>query len=78
MGIKLDLWPLFQREVGTQIDAVKKLTTAASSGPGLFGSSNKSAVKDSTIAAMIRKYIALFNSVVQLTTDEDEDMVFSR
>lgn len=76
MGIKLDLWPLFQKQVGQQVDSVRKLTGAASSeSQGLWG---KSGLKDSVVSAVVKKYISLFNSVTQLTTEEDEDMVFAR
>lgn len=82
MGIKMDLWPLFQKEVGGQVEQVKQLTSAASAAPSasasFFGSGARSGIKDAAVSAVVKKYISLFNSVTQLTTEEDEDMVFAR
>lgn len=76
-GVKLELWPLFQKEIGVQVEGVKKLTATAAAGPGMFTGAGGSGVKDSAVTAVIKRYVALFNSVIQLTTEEDEDMVFA-
>jgi len=37
IGLKLQLWPIFQKEMSSQLDSVKKLAASASGTAGLFG-----------------------------------------
>ena len=52
IGIRLQLWPLFQKEMGTNVDSIKKLSEGTSSGmAGMLGVKN-TAVKDSVVTAV--------------------------
>jgi hypothetical protein len=50
IGVRLQLWPLFNRDLNAQLEAVRKLTAAATGSSGLFGA-KASSVKD----AMVQK-----------------------
>lgn len=54
MGMRIQLWPLFQKEMGVQTDSVKKLTDGSGSGGmvGFMGGSRNTAVKDSVVASV--------------------------
>lgn len=77
IGLRLQLWPLFQKEMGVQVDSVKKLadTGGASGMAGLLGG-RSAGIKDSAVANVSRKYAELFTGVVALSK-EDDDMVFN-
>lgn len=77
IGIRLQLWPLFQKEMGLQVDSVKKLAdNSGSSGmAGLLGG-RSAGIKDSAVQTVTRKYADLFAGVVALSK-EDDDMVFN-
>lgn len=78
ISIKLQLWPLFQREMGVNIDSVRKL--AESGGPsgmaGMLGGRG-AGVKDSTVAAVAKKYAHFFTAIVALSQNQEDDMVFN-
>lgn len=77
IGIRLQLWPLYQKEMGLQVDSVKKLAdNSGSSGmAGLLGG-RSAGIKDSAVQTVTRKYADLFAGVVALSK-EDDDMVFN-
>lgn len=54
IGVKMQLWPLFQKEMGINIDSVKKLTDGAGSGgmTAFMTGGRNAAVKDSVVAAV--------------------------
>lgn len=77
IGLRLQLWPLFQKEMGSQVDSVKKLAdTGSQSGMAGLLSGRGSGIKDSAVANVTRKYADLFAGVVALSK-EDDDMVFN-
>ena len=95
IGIRLQLWPLFQKEMGTNIDSVKRLSEGTNSGmAGILGVRNTT-VKDSVVTAVkmiskrgfladlmpylqvVKRYAAFFISIVGLSADQEDDMVFN-
>lgn len=77
IGLRMQLWPLFQKEMGIQVDSVKKLADSggASGMAGLLGGRG-SGIKDSAVANVTRKYADLFAGIVAMSKEED-DMVFN-
>lgn len=77
IGLRLQLWPLFQKEMGLQVDSVKHLAdSGGSSGmAGLLGG-RSAGIKDSALANVTKKYADLFAGIVALSK-EDDDMVFN-
>lgn len=77
IGLRLQLWPLFQKEMGAQVDSVKKLADGSGSGgmAGLLGG-RSAGIKDSAVQTVTRKYADLFAGIVALSK-EDDDMVFN-
>ncbi|KIK67980.1 hypothetical protein GYMLUDRAFT_155416 [Collybiopsis luxurians FD-317 M1] len=69
-GLRLQLWPVFQKIMNENIEALKKL--AEGSTGGYF--SRATVITESTICA---RYIKLFTALVILTEKEDETMIFS-
>lgn len=76
MGLKLSMWPIFQKEMTAQIDSVKKLADAAAGGG--FGAMLNKGPKDSTVRQVCERYADFFSYIVALSSDEDEAMVFTR
>jgi hypothetical protein len=76
IGLRMQLWPLFQKEMGNQVDSVKKLVDSSGSYgmAGLLGG-RSSGIKDSGVANVTRKYADLFAGIVSMSKDDD-DMVF--
>ena len=76
MGLKLSMWPIFQKEMTAQVDSVKKLADAAIGGG--FGAMLNKGPKDSAVRQVCEKYAEFFSYIVALSSDEDEAMVFTR
>ncbi|KAL0577068.1 Vacuolar protein sorting-associated protein 52 [Marasmius crinis-equi] len=72
-GVRLQLWPLFQKLMSEHIEALKKL--AEGSGGGYF--SRAVIANEATVKSMCQRYITLFGVFVALTVQEDETMIFS-
>lgn len=48
MGLRLQLWPLFNRDLSNQLESVRKLTASAGASAGLFGG-KPAGIKDAVI-----------------------------
>ncbi|KAK0206380.1 vacuolar sorting protein [Desarmillaria ectypa] len=72
-GIRMDLWPVFQKVMSENIDGVKKLAEGGSS--SYF--SRATALTESTVINLCNHYIVIFNSFVALTEQSNETMIFS-
>ncbi|KAJ8086801.1 Vacuolar protein sorting-associated protein 52 [Marasmius tenuissimus] len=72
-GVRLQLWPLFQKLMSEHIEALKKL--AEGSGGGYF--SRAVVANEATVKSMCQRYISLFGAFVALTVQEEETMIFS-
>ncbi|ESK94403.1 vps52 sac2 family protein [Moniliophthora roreri MCA 2997] len=72
-GLRLQLWPLFQKLMNENIEALKKL--ADGSGGGYF--SRATIISEATVKSMCQRYIFLFSGFVTLTVQEEETMIFS-
>ncbi|SJL01815.1 uncharacterized protein ARMOST_05139 [Armillaria ostoyae] len=73
-GVRMDLWPVFQKVMSENIDGVKKL--AEGGGSSYF--SRAVVLTESTVANLCNHYIVIFNSFVALTEQSDETMIFSK
>jgi hypothetical protein len=76
MGLKLSLWPIFQKDMDAQIESVKKLADTAVGGG--FGSLLSKPVKDATVRQVSERYAEFFSFIVALSEDEEEGMIFTR
>lgn len=76
-SINMLLWPLYQKEMGNLTEIVRKTITTATTTSGLFGG-KQTGVKDAVVQKSVKDYIQLFNSIVDLSEGDDEDMAFSR
>ncbi|KAJ7283936.1 vacuolar sorting protein [Mycena rebaudengoi] len=72
-GLRLKMWPVFQKAMTEHVDALKKLAEGATT--GYF--SRAVATTDSVMTIICRRYVVLFNSFVTLTQQEEETMIFS-
>ncbi|KAF9268122.1 vacuolar sorting protein [Marasmius fiardii PR-910] len=72
-GLRLQLWPLFQKLMTEHIDSLKKL--AEGSGGGYF--SRAVVASEATVKSMCQRYTYLFGAFVALTVQEEETMIFS-
>jgi len=72
-GLRLQMWPVFQKAMTEHVEALKKLAEGASS--GYF--SRTAATTDVLVSSICQRYIVFFNSFVALTDQEDETMIFS-
>ncbi|KAF8318104.1 Vps52-domain-containing protein [Clavulina sp. PMI_390] len=90
IGLKMQLWPLFQKGMSDNVDSLKKLadngggsTAGAFSGFGaMFGaastgmSGGKTTVDEGVVAKVSMRYVTLFTSVIALSGEEEEGMLF--
>ncbi|KAG6903492.1 hypothetical protein C0995_005515 [Termitomyces sp. Mi166 len=72
-GLRLQMWPVFQKAMAENADALKKL--AEGGGSGYF--SRAIATTDAGVSSICRRYTAMFSSFVQLTEQEEETMIFA-
>ncbi|KAF6762609.1 Sac2 family-domain-containing protein [Ephemerocybe angulata] len=72
-GIRIQMWPVFQKVMHEHIESLKKLAEGTSG--GYF--SRSSPVTDASVAKAARHYVNFFNSFVCLTEHEEETMIFS-
>jgi len=72
-GLRLQMWPVFQKAMSEHVDALKKLAEGTTA--SYF--SRAAATTDAIVLDICNKYVVLFNSFVTLTEHEDETMIFS-
>ncbi|TCD70828.1 hypothetical protein EIP91_001518 [Steccherinum ochraceum] len=71
--MRLQMWPIFQKSMQENIDAVKRYADGTST--GYFRA--KVITTDSVVATICDRYVVMFNSFVSLTNQPDETMIFS-
>ncbi|KAF8529060.1 Vps52-domain-containing protein [Hysterangium stoloniferum] len=74
LGLRLTLWPVFQKDMNAHVESVKKLVDGAGSAGFL---SSKPTVRDTLVQSVAHRYAVLFTSFVTLTENEEETMIFS-
>jgi len=74
LGLRLTLWPAFQKDMHLHVESVKRLADGASGGGFL---SSKPTVRDATVQSVAHRYTVMFTSFVTLTENEEETMIFS-
>ncbi|KAJ6539496.1 Sac2 family-domain-containing protein [Mycena capillaripes] len=72
-GLRLKMWPVFQKAMTEHVDALKKLAEGAST--GYF--SRAVATTDAVVSNICKRYVGMFNSFVTLTEQAEETMIFS-
>ncbi|EAU84667.2 hypothetical protein CC1G_00186 [Coprinopsis cinerea okayama7 len=72
-GLRLQMWPIFQKAMHEHIESLKRLAEGTST--GYF--SRSSPITDAVVAKVSRQYVHFFNSFVYLTEHEEETMIFS-
>ncbi|KAG6821582.1 hypothetical protein H0H93_000091 [Arthromyces matolae] len=72
-ALRLQMWPVFQKAMGENTDALKKIAEGGNS--GYF--SRAIATTDAGVANICKRYTAMFSSFIQLTEQEEETMIFS-
>jgi len=72
-SLRLKMWPVFQKSMSDHIDALKKLAEGTSS--GYF--SRAQTTSDASVTGICKRYTTFFNSLVNLTDQEEETMIFS-
>lgn len=73
-GIRIQMWPAFQKAMHEHIESMKKLAEGGVS-YGYF--SRAAPVTDATVSKVAKHYVNFFNSFVYLTEHEEETMIFS-
>jgi hypothetical protein len=74
-GQKMVLWPLYRKEMDNHIDSLKKLADEAE-GKGLAGFMGRG-VRDQAVRGVASRYASIFTSVVVLSEEAEEAMIFS-
>jgi len=72
-GLRLQMWPLFQKAMTDQIEGLKKVAEGA--GGGYFR--RTTTTSDATITTICKRYMVLFLCLVMLTEQNEETMIFS-
>ncbi|KAJ4497821.1 vacuolar sorting protein [Lentinula lateritia] len=72
-SLRLQMWPVFQKLMNDNIEALKKLAEGSSG--GYF--SRTTIITESTVKSICIRYIKIFIAFVILTEKEDETMIFS-
>ncbi|KZP02599.1 hypothetical protein FIBSPDRAFT_969813 [Athelia psychrophila] len=72
-ALRLQMWPVFQKAISEQIEALKKLAEGTTA--GYFG--RAVSTTDLWVSSISHRYVALFNSFVALTEQVNETMIFS-
>jgi len=72
-GLRLQMWPLFQKAMTVQIEGLKNVAEGAAG--GYFR--RATTTSDATIAIICKRYVVLFLCLVMLTEQNEETMIFS-
>ncbi|THH27285.1 hypothetical protein EUX98_g6907 [Antrodiella citrinella] len=71
--MRMQMWPIFQKAMQENVEAVKRYAEGTSS--GYFRA--KIVTTDGVVSSICSRYIVMFNSFVALTNTPDETMIFS-
>ncbi|KAH9966054.1 vacuolar sorting protein [Russula dissimulans] len=74
-GLRLQMWPLFQRAMTDHVEGLKKAAEGAGAGGGYFR--RAATTSDGAITAICKRYVVLFLCLVMLTEHNEETMIFS-
>jgi len=81
LGLRFQLWPLFQKQMSDNVDSLKKLVDSGGAGgvslAGMFSGGAKGNVRDEVVHMVAARYATLFSSVIALSGEEEEVMLFS-
>ncbi|KAF8341320.1 Sac2 family-domain-containing protein [Cantharellus anzutake] len=81
LGLRFQLWPLFQKQMSDNVESLKKLVDGGGAAgvtlAGMFSAGSKGNVKDEVVHLVAARYATLFSSVIALSEDEEEVMLFS-
>ncbi|EJD01401.1 Vps52-domain-containing protein [Fomitiporia mediterranea MF3/22] len=72
-GLRMQFWPVFQKQMTEHVASLTKLTEAVSG--GYFR--RTTGPSDSLVQVIARRYVAIFWSFIILTETEEETMIFS-
>lgn len=72
-GLRLQMWPLFQKAMTAQIEGLKNVAEGAAG--GYFR--RATTTSDATITTICKRYVVLFLCLVMLTEQNEETMIFS-
>ncbi|KAG9017341.1 hypothetical protein FRB95_013845 [Tulasnella sp. JGI-2019a] len=73
IGLRLTMWPIFQKEMTAHVDSLKKLVDGAGAGYLSRGTT----LKDSWIQLVVQRYSAMFTAFTALAGEEEEAMLFT-
>jgi len=73
-GLRLQMWPLFQKSMTDQIEGLKKAAEGAGGGSYFRRTTTTT---DAAISIICRRYVVLFLCLVVLTEQSEETMIFS-
>ncbi|RPD67298.1 vacuolar sorting protein [Lentinus tigrinus ALCF2SS1-6] len=71
--LRLKMWPVFQKLMAENVDALKKLAEGANA--GYFRRTGTTT--DASVSNVCRHYVTIFNAFVALTDQPEETMIFS-
>jgi len=73
-GLRLQMWPLFQKSMTDQIEGLKKAAEGAGGGSYFRRTTTTT---DAAISTICRRYVMLFLCLVVLTEQNEETMIIS-
>lgn len=80
ISLRMQLYPAFAKSMNAQVESLRKINGTLPAA-GVFGGGKSSGtnVKDAVVQVIARRYAELFNTIVALSGEgDDEEMVFSR
>ncbi|KAL0949390.1 hypothetical protein HGRIS_009454 [Hohenbuehelia grisea] len=72
--LRIQMWPVFQKLMSDNIEALRKHADGVSSG---YFSTKSTNTTDASVLTICHRYIVLFNSFVALTEQPEETMIFA-
>ncbi|KAI5454705.1 Vacuolar protein sorting-associated protein 52 [Naganishia albida] len=74
LRLKLGMWPLFQKQMDSHVESVKRMADAAGGG-GLGAMLGRAGVKDSAVKEVAMRYAHLVSNIVALSEETEEAML---